>query len=72
MREVVVLNALRKPIGNFGGSLKSLSSVKFASLVIKKILDDKGLRPKYGLAALCIGGGQGITTIFKLTEIYFF
>ena len=37
MREVVIAGAVRTPIGNFGGSLSSLSAVHLGSVVIKKL-----------------------------------
>jgi acetyl-CoA C-acetyltransferase len=47
MREVVAINALRTPVGSFGGILKSFNSVQMGSLVIKEVLEGKGLRPRF-------------------------
>ncbi len=45
MKEVVIVSGVRTPIGQFGGSLKEISSVKLGSLVIKEAMKRAGLRP---------------------------
>lgn len=45
MKEVVIVSGVRTAIGQFGGSLKDISSVKLGSLVIKEALKRAGLRP---------------------------
>lgn len=42
--EVVIVSALRAPIGQFGGSLKNVSAVQLGSQVIKAFLDQVGVR----------------------------
>ena len=35
MKDVVIVSAVRTPIGSFGGSLKNVSAVDLGALVIK-------------------------------------
>ncbi|WP_226529907.1 acetyl-CoA C-acetyltransferase [Metabacillus niabensis] len=42
--EVVIVSALRTPIGQFGGSLKNISAVQLGSYVIKAVIDKVGVR----------------------------
>jgi len=42
--EVVIVSALRTPIGQFGGSLKNISAVQLGSYVIKAVLKQVGVR----------------------------
>jgi len=44
-KEVVVVEAVRTPIGNFGGSLIGMSAVQLGSLVVHETLCRQGLRP---------------------------
>ncbi|VUD60051.1 Acetyl-CoA acetyltransferase [Thalassocella blandensis] len=44
-KEVVIVAAGRTPIGNFGGSLASLSADKLGTVVIKSLLEKSGLAP---------------------------
>lgn len=46
MKEVVIVSGARTAIGQFGGSLKEVPSVKLGALVIKEALKRAGLRPK--------------------------
>ncbi|HFU5193693.1 TPA: acetyl-CoA C-acetyltransferase [Streptococcus pyogenes] len=39
MKNIVIVEALRTPIGAFGGSFKSVSAVELGTTVLKKILD---------------------------------
>ncbi|TXC90650.1 acetyl-CoA C-acetyltransferase [Metabacillus litoralis] len=41
--EVVIVSALRTPIGQFGGSLKNLSAVQLGAHVIKAVLEQVGV-----------------------------
>jgi acetyl-CoA C-acetyltransferase len=43
MREVVVVQALRTPVGSFGGSLKDVSAVDLGALVIREALQRSGV-----------------------------
>ena len=46
MTEVVIVAAVRTPIGSFGGSLKDVSAVDLGSLVIKNAIERAGLKPE--------------------------
>ncbi|MHA6253260.1 acetyl-CoA C-acetyltransferase [Oceanobacillus sp. CAU 1775] len=43
MNDVVIVSALRTPIGKFGGSLKDISAVQLGALVIKSALEKAGV-----------------------------
>lgn len=45
MKEVVIVSAVRTPIGSFGGSLKDVSAVKLGSIVVKEVLKKIGAKP---------------------------
>ncbi len=45
MREVVIINALRTPIGRHAGSLASVRPDDLAALVIKVLVEDAGIDP---------------------------
>jgi acetyl-CoA C-acetyltransferase len=45
MREVYIVDAIRTPIGKFGGSLTRFSAVELGALVIRKILERNNLDP---------------------------
>ena len=44
MREVVIVSAVRTPIGSFGGSLSSVSAPKLASIAIKGAVENAGIK----------------------------
>ncbi|HEQ0354282.1 TPA: acetyl-CoA C-acetyltransferase [Streptococcus pyogenes] len=46
MKNIVIVEALRTPIGAFGGSFKSVSAVELGTTVLKKILDKTQVKPK--------------------------
>lgn len=46
MREVVIVSAVRTPIGSFGGSLKDVSAVKLGSIAAKEALDRANVKPE--------------------------
>ena len=46
MKEVVIVSAVRTPIGSWGGSLKDFSATKLGSIAIKGALEKAGLDPK--------------------------
>lgn len=46
MTEVVIVAAVRTPIGSFGGSLKDISTVDLGSLVIENAIERAGLEPE--------------------------
>jgi acetyl-CoA C-acetyltransferase len=45
MKEVVIVSAVRTPIGSFGGSLKSLSATQLGAAAIKGALAKAGVKP---------------------------
>ena len=45
MKEVVIVNGVRTPIGTFGGSLKDVQAVKLGAIVIREVLKKIGLKP---------------------------
>jgi acetyl-CoA C-acetyltransferase len=46
MKEVVIISAVRTPIGSFGGSLKDISATKLGAAAIKGALQKAGIRPE--------------------------
>ena len=46
MKEVVIVSAVRTPIGSFGGSLKDLSATKLGAAAIKGALAKAGIKPE--------------------------
>ena len=45
VKEVVIVSAVRTPIGSFGGSLASLSAVELGAIALKGALDKAGVAP---------------------------
>ncbi|MBF6625800.1 acetyl-CoA C-acetyltransferase [Aerococcaceae bacterium zg-BR9] len=45
MREVVIVSALRTPLGSFGGAFKNVSAVELGTAVVKASLNNLGLNP---------------------------
>ncbi|MBK8952917.1 MAG: acetyl-CoA C-acyltransferase [Chitinophagaceae bacterium] len=46
MKEVVIISAVRTPMGSFGGSLKSLSATQLGAVAIKGALQKAGVQPE--------------------------
>ncbi len=46
MREVVIVSAVRTPIGSFGGSLKDVSAVKVGAVAAKEALNRANVKPE--------------------------
>lgn len=46
MKDVVIISAVRTPMGSFGGSLKSLSATQLGAVAIKAALQKAGLDPQ--------------------------
>lgn len=46
MKEVVIVSALRTPIGSFGGSLSGLSATQLGGLAIKAAVEKAGIKPE--------------------------
>src|SRR5690349_18064315 len=45
MREVVIVSAIRTPIGSFGGALSSFSATQLGALAIEAAVEKAGLKP---------------------------
>ena len=45
MREVVIVSAVRTPIGAYGGSFKDVPAVKLGTVVVKEVLARAGVEP---------------------------
>jgi acetyl-CoA C-acetyltransferase len=62
MREVVIVNAVRTPVGSFGRSLTTVPAVELGTLVVKELISRTGIDPAE-LDELIFGcvlqGGQG-------------
>ena len=46
MKEVVIVSACRKPIGSFGGSLKSVSAADLGAITVKEAIKRAGIAPE--------------------------
>ena len=46
MREVVIVSALRTPIGSFGGSLSGFSATQLGGFAIKAAVEQSGIKPE--------------------------
>jgi acetyl-CoA C-acetyltransferase len=46
MKEVVIVSAVRTPIGSFGGALKALSATQLGAAAIKGAISKAGIRPE--------------------------
>lgn len=44
MREVVIVSAVRTPVGSFGGTLKDVSAAKLGEIAVKAALDRAGIK----------------------------
>lgn len=65
MKEVVIVSAVRTPVGSFGGSLKNVSAVKLGSIVIQEVIQRAKIDPKIVDEVImgCVlqaGYGQGV------------
>ena len=65
MKEVVIVSAVRTPIGNFGGTLKGVSAQDLGSIAIKEALKRANVAPEmvdevYMGCILQAGLGQGV------------
>ena len=45
MKEIVIVSAVRTPVGRYGGTLKSLNSGQLAAIVIKEAIKRAGIEP---------------------------
>ncbi|MCI0527080.1 MAG: acetyl-CoA C-acyltransferase, partial [Nitrospira sp.] len=46
MKEVVIVDGVRTPIGNFGGALKDVKAHKLGEVVVKELLKRTHLDPQ--------------------------
>src|SRR6476469_7646594 len=46
MKEVVIISAVRTPMGSFGGSLKEFTATKLGAIAIKAALEKAGIKPE--------------------------
>ncbi len=45
MKEVVIIDAVRTPVGSFGGSLKEIPAVQLGAIVVKELIRRTGIDP---------------------------
>ena len=45
MKEVVILDAVRTPVGSFGGSLTGIPAVELGTIVVKELIRETGIDP---------------------------
>lgn len=50
MKDVVIVEGVRTPIGNFGGALKDMPAHKLGELVVREVIARAGLDPEIGRA----------------------
>ncbi|WP_425907055.1 hypothetical protein [Nitrobacter sp. TKz-YC02] len=66
MLQALVCNALRTPIGRYGGALSSVRADDLAAVPLRGLM---ARNPNVGWSAvddlICIGVGQGITNIVE-------
>lgn len=46
MKEVVIISAVRTPMGSFGGSLKDISATRLGAIAIKAVVLKAGIKPE--------------------------
>lgn len=46
MRDVVIVSAVRTPLGSFGGTLESISGVDLGAIVIREAVKRAGIQPE--------------------------
>jgi len=46
MREVVIVSAVRTPVGAFGGSLSKFSAVELGTIAAKEAIKRAGIKPE--------------------------
>ena len=62
MKEVVIIDAVRTPVGTFGGALKTVPAVELGILVVKEIIKRTGIEPALVdelIFGCVLQGGQG-------------
>ena len=56
-KEVVIVSGVRLPVGSFGGSLKSVSTIDMGAMVVKEAVKRAGIKPE--IVDECIMGEVG-------------
>ena len=71
MKEVVVIDGVRTPVGNFGGALKDLTAQELGRMVVKELLDRTKLDPKEvdEVVAGCAGQGSDAMNIGRVIAL---
>ena len=46
MKDVVIISAVRTPMGSFGGSLKDIPATKLGAIAIKGAVEKAGIKPE--------------------------
>jgi acetyl-CoA C-acetyltransferase len=46
MREVVIVSAVRTPVGNFGGTLKDIPAVRLGEIAVRAAIEQAGIKPE--------------------------
>ncbi len=64
VREAIIIDAVRSPIGGFGGGCSGARIPATLLHEMKRRAPDEK-RPFYGLAALCVGVGMGVSTLIE-------
>lgn len=71
MREVVVIDGLRTPVGTLGGALKDLPAQELGRIVVKELLEKTKLDPKQidEVVAGCAGQGSDAMNIGRVIAL---
>jgi acetyl-CoA C-acetyltransferase len=71
MREVVVIDGVRTPVGNFGGALKDITAQELGRMVVKELLERTKLDPKEvdEVVAGCAGQGSDAMNIGRVIAL---
>ena len=67
MNEVVIVDGVRTPVGNFGGSLKNHCAYDLGALVLQEVLK----RTKIETTVRMRGYTEADTTFFLISVIFF-
>ncbi len=72
MKEVVIIEGVRTPIGNFGGALKEVTNQKLGEAVVRELLKRTGLAPDLVEEGIfgCVGQYSDATNIARNIVLY--
>ncbi len=72
MKEVVIIEGVRTPIGNFGGALKEVTNQKLGETVVRELLKRTGLAPDLVEEGIfgCVGQYSDATNIARNIVLY--